>query len=177
MAYHEVVLYRFRGTEERDGAFPISVLAPSKEGTLYGTTTGGGEGVCGRGCGTIFTLVRSRAAYCERILMYFDPAPGKTAREPSRLVSTGAELYGTTELGGRHTSYLFPHGCGTAFGVAPATGRMTMIHDFSGSPDGCTPTQGVTVGPDGSLYGATSSGGTGKCLESTGCGTIYELSS
>jgi uncharacterized repeat protein (TIGR03803 family) len=176
-AYHEVVLYRFGGAEERDGAFPISVLAPSKHGTIYGTTNGGGEGRCGRGCGTIFMLVRSRSVYRERILNYFEPAPGKAAREPSRLVSTDAELYGTTELGGRHTSYLFPHGCGTAFALALATGRTTIIHDFSGSPDGCTPTQGVTVGPDGSLYGATSGGGTGKCLSSTGCGTIYELTS
>ena len=175
--YEEIVLYRFGGTEERDGAFPNSVLAPSKEGTLYGTTTGGGEGTCRRGCGMIFKLVRSRSIHCERILKYFDAAPGKVPREPSRLILTGAELYGTTELGGHHASYLFPHGCGTAFGLAPATGRMTIIHDFGGPRDGCTPTQGVTVGPDGSLYGATSSGGTGKCLESTGCGTIYKLSS
>jgi hypothetical protein len=85
------------------------------------------------------------------------------------------ELYGTTALGGRY-NYFFPDGFGTAFKVDASTGKTTILYDFNGPPDGAEPTGGLIAGPDGSLYGATSRGGTGNCVFYTGCGTIYELS-
>lgn len=174
--YSEAVLYRFAGTEKQDGAFPAAALVRSSDGTLYGTTRGGGEGSCLQGCGTVFKLVPSRKSYKESVLAYFAPAPHKVARQPSGLLLRNGELYGTTALGGRQTNYYFPDGFGTAFKVNAFSGKLTILHDFSGPPDGADPAGGLTVGPDGSLYGATSRGGTGQCVFYTGCGTIYRLS-
>ncbi|MGB8907684.1 MAG: choice-of-anchor tandem repeat GloVer-containing protein [Candidatus Cybelea sp.] len=174
--YDERVLYRFAGTANQDGAFPASPPVLSSDGTLYGTTRGGGERGCQQGCGTVFRLVPSRESYKESVLAYFAPAPHKVGRQPSGLFLSNGELYGTTELGGRQTDYYFPDGFGTAFKVNAFSGKVTILHDFSGPPDGADPTGGLSVGPDGSLYGATSRGGTGQCVFHTGCGTIYRLS-
>ncbi|MFY9665457.1 MAG: choice-of-anchor tandem repeat GloVer-containing protein [Candidatus Cybelea sp.] len=174
--YSEVVLYRFAGTAKRDGAFPASPLVLSSDGTLYGTTRGGGIKICLQGCGTVFKLVPSRKSYKESVLAYFGPAPHKVARQPSGLLLSDGELYGTTELGGGQTDYYFPDGFGTAFKINAFTGKVTILHDFSGPPDGADPTGGLTIGPDGSLYGVTSRGGNGDCVFYTGCGTIYRLS-
>ena len=53
---------------------------------------------------------------------------------------------------------------------------FTNLYRFQGAPDGSTPA-GITVAPDGSLYGMTVSGGTGPCSRQTysGCGTVFRL--
>jgi uncharacterized repeat protein (TIGR03803 family) len=59
--YVESVLYRFvRGA---DGDQPYAGLVMDKKGSLYGTTTGGGDPKCNRGvgCGTVFRLTRKGA--------------------------------------------------------------------------------------------------------------------
>jgi uncharacterized repeat protein (TIGR03803 family) len=51
----ETVLYSFQG--EKDGANPTSTLLADGVGNFYGTTSsGGGTGCTGSGCGTIFKL-------------------------------------------------------------------------------------------------------------------------
>jgi uncharacterized repeat protein (TIGR03803 family) len=51
------VLYRFRGYQNGGGSIPAGDLI-DVNGTLYGTTYGGGfkSGCRGSGCGTIFAL-------------------------------------------------------------------------------------------------------------------------
>ncbi|MGA2370846.1 MAG: choice-of-anchor tandem repeat GloVer-containing protein [Candidatus Korobacteraceae bacterium] len=48
---------------------------------------------------------------------------------------------------------------------------FTPLYSFQGGNDGSDPQARVIIGPDGSLYGTTTSGGTG-C---NGCGTIFNL--
>src|SRR5260370_15129463 len=58
-------------------------------------------------------------------------------------------LYGTLQTGGT--------GLGTVYKITPA-GTFTVLHDFTG-PDGEVLNSGLTLGPDGNFYGATSHGG------------------
>ena len=51
-------LYSFHGGS--DGAFPVAALTIGANGSLYGTTAGGGQGTCtfyqSTGCGTVFNV-------------------------------------------------------------------------------------------------------------------------
>lgn len=86
-------------------------------------------------------------------------------------------LYGTTYIGGSGCS---GYGCGTVFKLTRKNSSwiLTRLYSFQGSDDGEYPLAGVTIGPDGSLYGTTSVGGGGACSAPTGgqgCGTIFNL--
>jgi len=73
-------------------------------------------------------------------------------------------LYGTTSIGGSGSA-------GTVFRITPS-GTFATIYSFctqTNCADGSTPAGGLTLGPDGSLYGTTSAGGVGKR------GTIYKI--
>ncbi len=77
-------------------------------------------------------------------------------------------LYGTTYVGGTGKY-------GTAFKLVPATGgswTKTVLHNFSGIPDGALPGAGLAFGGNGTLYGTTLVGGVGL---GWGSGTVFEL--
>lgn len=59
---------------------------------------------------------------------------------------------------------------GTAFKLTQKGSGWTLnpLHDFTGGSDGVEPGSGLTIGPNGALYGTTVQGG-------FGVGTIYEL--
>jgi uncharacterized repeat protein (TIGR03803 family) len=57
---------------------------------------------------------------------------------------------------------------GEVFRMTPA-GVVTVLHVFTGSPDGQEPDAPVTLGPDGSIWGTTRWGGTSDR------GTVWEL--
>lgn len=54
---------------------------------------------------------------------------------------------------------------------------LSSLYHFRGGDDGSWPNAGVTIGPDGTLYGTTTSGGGGPCDYAgiPGCGTVYHL--
>ncbi|MBV9232894.1 MAG: hypothetical protein JO030_02520 [Candidatus Eremiobacteraeota bacterium] len=174
--YVEKILYRFAGTADGDAAFPTSLTSPTPDGTLYGTSLSGGDDRCAGGCGTVFRWAPSRGGGGESVLLRFAPAPGNAPRQPSGLLLLASALYGTTAVGGEETSYFFPHGFGAIFAVDLATQTPRTIYEFEGPPGGAAPAGGLTLGIDRSLYGATASGGTGECIDFTGCGTVYRLS-
>jgi uncharacterized repeat protein (TIGR03803 family) len=83
-------------------------------------------------------------------------------------------LYGTTLYGGTGTCSNGPYaGCGTVFKLA-TTGEETILHSFTGPPDGSWPYAGLIRDGKGNLYGTTYLGGTGSCFGS-GCGTVYKI--
>ena len=86
-------------------------------------------------------------------------------------IDQGGNLYGTTQLGGAA-------GLGTVFELARAGAdwAFTSLYSFSGESDGEMPFAGVTLAPDGSLYGTTRYGGMGCGIgDYPGCGTVYHL--
>jgi len=86
-------------------------------------------------------------------------------------------FYGTTNGGG---SGCADYGCGTVFKLTYKNSNwiLTTLYRFQAGNDGQYPTAGVTIGPDGSLYGTTNAGGSGPCSPPTGglgCGTVFNL--
>ncbi len=86
-------------------------------------------------------------------------------------------LYGTTYNGGSGCNGI---GCGTVFKLTHKNSGwiLTPLYNFQGGDDGEFPTGGVTIGPDGDLYGTTNVGGGGPCAPPTGglgCGTVFKL--
>ena len=69
-------------------------------------------------------------------------------------------LYGTTYRGG--TS-----GEGTVFEITP-DGNETVLHSFTGLPDGSFPAAGSLRDAEGNLYGTTTGGGSGY-------GTVFNV--
>jgi uncharacterized repeat protein (TIGR03803 family) len=86
------------------------------------------------------------------------------------LVLDGAgNIYGTTVGGGTF-------GSGTVFMLSPngSGWTHTVLYSFTSGSDGGQPYKGVALGPQGELYGATVTGGTGSGCEG-GCGVVYQL--
>jgi phospholipase C len=163
----ERVVYRFTGG--LDGAAPRAGLL-RETSLLYGTTSSGGGGNCTGGCGTVFRI--DAPTKKETVLYAF--AGGSDGATPlAGLTQVGNRLYGTTELGGRHTA-LCAQGCGTIFSVDPATGSEKVVHAFSGGADGALPVAGL-VAAHGTLYGTTQYGGADTAFCETGCGTVFAL--
>jgi len=163
--------------------FPEGHLPFDNNGALYGTTAGGG----GTGNnGTVYQLVPPTVqggAWTENILYRF--AGGADGRQPGMGVVFDqiGNLYGTTQFGGN--AQACGGGCGTIFELSPPAqpgGQWThtVLHTFQGSFDGQYPGE-VVFGPNGALYGTTTSGGTpGVLCHSNqrikfGCGTVFEF--
>ncbi|HYL28271.1 MAG TPA: choice-of-anchor tandem repeat GloVer-containing protein [Candidatus Nitrosotalea sp.] len=114
------------------------------EGTVYGTTSFGGED----NLGTVYYSDPSRNF--EDVIYNFK-VKRDGAMPLAGLVLMNATLYGTTSRGGAH-------GFGTVFAIEIG-GREHVIHDFRGPPsDGAAPQSQLAV-MDGKLYGTTPHGG------------------
>jgi uncharacterized repeat protein (TIGR03803 family) len=109
-------------------------------------------------------VFRISASGQETILYSFKGAPdGAYPSGPYGGVvrDSAGNLYGTTSAGGAA-------GLGMVYKL-DANGQETVLHSFTGSPDGSAPLAGVIRDSAGNLYGTTSSGGTSNY------GTVFEL--
>jgi uncharacterized repeat protein (TIGR03803 family) len=153
-------LMRLHSFATTDGAYPYAGLIQATDGNFYGTTELGGA----NGGGTIFQITPNGAlttlySFCAQA----DCADGKTP-VAGLTQATDGNLYGTTELGGAN-------GAGTIFEIAPGN-TLTTLYSFcaqTSCADGEKPLGGLFQATDGSLYGATSGGGTSNF------GTIFRL--
>ena len=91
-------------------------------------------------------------------------------------------LYGVTEYGGNGPcSSQYTRGCGSVFKMTHSGSGWyyQALYSFRGwgNNDGAYPYfGGLTIGPDGSLYGTTMQGGeAANCAGSPGCGTVFNL--
>jgi len=95
-------------------------------------------------------------------------AGGETAAHPIAgvTVDRAGNLYGSTAWGGGS-----PTGSGTAYELKRSGSGFVyqQLHSFGNGLDGSFAWGGVTIGPDGSIYGTTSVGGL------DGNGTVYNL--
>jgi uncharacterized repeat protein (TIGR03803 family) len=157
----ETVLHSFAGGP--DGDLPFGGLV-NVNGTLYGTTFGGGK----QGLGTVFSISPSGK---EKVLHSF--AGGSDGASPySGLTEVNGTLYGTTSDGGTGCPNN-PSGCGTVYSVN-TTGEETVLYNFAGGSDGEGPFA-APLAMKGTLYGTTLYGGAGCSSSSDGCGTVYSI--
>lgn len=151
--------YAFNGT---DGAAPTATLIEDAAGNLYGTTSSGGSGCGGSGCGVVFKL---NTANKETVLHTFTGPDGATPYGHLLLDGSG-NLYGTTSGGGSGSAC--QGGCGTVFKI-DRSGVESVLHSFTGNPDGTNPRAGLVSDNSGNLYGTTENGG------AFGFGTIFKI--
>jgi uncharacterized repeat protein (TIGR03803 family) len=158
----EKVLYRFRGYP--DGENPAAPLI-DVDGTLYGTTTSGGEMFA---YGTVFTVTTSGR---EHVVFSFAGQEGEVPA--GGLINVHGDLYGTTARGGSECQKA-NHICGrgTIYRLTTASSDV-VLHNFAGGSDGAWPYAGLTA-VNGILYGTTNRGGRGCGV--IGCGTVFALS-
>jgi uncharacterized repeat protein (TIGR03803 family) len=160
----ESVLYRFTGGS--DGAGPSADLLLDSAGNLYGTAASGG-GSCN--CGTVFKLDHNGVL----AVLYTFPGGTAGANPLAGLTRDSAgNFYGITAGGGLATCG-GNYGCGTVFKLA-SDGTESVLHAFSGNPDGELPVSLPTRDAHGNLYGVTYVGGDSACGD-VGCGVVYEV--
>jgi uncharacterized repeat protein (TIGR03803 family) len=154
MSGKETVLRSFAGTPDAED--PYAGLTRDKAGDLYGTTLyGGTQG----GFGTVFKLHAGK----ETILRSFAGTPDGEDPRSVLVRDAAGNLYGTTQYGGTNGGF------GTVFKL-DASGKLTLLHSFAGTPDGEDPYSGVLRDKAGNLYGTTQYGGA-----KGGFGTVYKL--
>lgn len=154
----ETVLRSFQASP--DGGGPLASLI-KVDGTLYGTTYGGGP----TGLGTVFEIT---AAGVETVLYNFKGG-ADGSRPEGKLVNEKGTLYGVTTTGGTGTA-CGSQGCGTVFSLSPG-GAETVLYSFQGGSDGSSPESLRRVG--NKFFGTTYNGGPGNCFG--GCGTVFSV--
>jgi uncharacterized repeat protein (TIGR03803 family) len=97
----ETVLYSFQGAA--DGGNPTSTLALSTTGSLYGTTTVGGDS---NGDGVVFKLTHSSGGWKESVVHQFQGADGANPNYGMAQDKAG-KLYGVTPFGGSGHGVVF----------------------------------------------------------------------
>jgi uncharacterized repeat protein (TIGR03803 family) len=153
-------LYAFQGGD--DGGSPdAGLLYPN--GTLYGTTAGGGAS----DYGIVFAF--NLKTQTETVLHTFQGGAADGSDPAGELTNVNGTLYGTTFEGG---STVNGSGFGTVYSINPQTGAEAVVYAFAGPPDGGMPV-GKLLNINGTLYGATLGGGNQACT--AGCGTVFSL--
>jgi uncharacterized repeat protein (TIGR03803 family) len=156
-------LYSFTGNG--DGGGP-GALIQGTNGIFYGTTDTGGVNEDG----VIFAFAGSGSP---TTLHSFADGDYSTTVPPSVTEGADGNLYGVTQEGGTN-------GYGSVFKMTPG-GAFSTIHSFTGQGDGGLPVAGLTLGPDGNLYGTTQAGAShqyGSVFKITPAGaltTIYSF--
>ena len=110
-----------------------------------------------------------------KVLYEFQGPPDGYNPSASLILDASGNLYGTTQVGGTGA------GGGTVFELSPtATGwTEAVLYSFQAGNDGAYPNSTLVMDPTGNLYGTTEFGGSGSsggCVETDGCGIVYELS-
>ena len=144
-----------------DGKIPYSGLVLASNGSFYGTTNFGGA----NGKGSIFKITpagvfTSLYSFCSQPSCTDGSSP-----YAALIQATDGNLYGTTYRGGATNA-------GTIFKISPS-GAFSVMYNFCSQTncrDGNLPIAGLVQSTNGSLYGATTGGGSGNL------GTIYRLS-
>jgi uncharacterized repeat protein (TIGR03803 family) len=146
----EKVVWNFGGGSDGSGPWSNYFISDAK-GNLYAATGAGGT----YGVGVVFML---SPAGKETILYEFKgQANGDGASPHGRLAfDADGEIYGTTQGGGTN-------GTGTVYRLSPKPGggwTEKVIYNFSATgADGNSPSAGMTIAPDGTMYSTTPDGG------------------
>jgi uncharacterized repeat protein (TIGR03803 family) len=157
----ETVLYNFQAGAA--GKFPSSGLVQDNAGNLYGCALRGGR----EDHGVIYKFSLSTNTYTE-LYKFTGGVDGDGPLGNLTLDATGTVLYGTTWLGGAS-------GFGVIFSLALQTGGYSVLHSFTGGPDGAYPSGSLIVGKGGVLLGTTPGGGSVASNRGLGYGVVFAL--
>jgi uncharacterized repeat protein (TIGR03803 family) len=148
-----------------DGNQPQASLIRDSQGNLYGTTYKGGAS----DWGVVFKVTSGGQ---EIVLHSFTNSPDGASPVSGLFMDQAGNLYGTTPGGGTGSCQ---GGCGTVFEI-DSTGTETILHSFTGAPDGMAPVGKLIADAQGNLYGTTVYGGTRSpsCVD-YGCGTVFKV--
>jgi uncharacterized repeat protein (TIGR03803 family) len=127
---------------------PKGALIQDTNGVLYGSASLGGAD----GFGGIFKILANGGGFT--VLHEFS-ATGSAGRQPEAGLAFGGDgyLYGVTRFGGGSVN-------GSLFRIKTDGTGYEKLRAFSGTAgDGGNPVGSLVSGPDGTLYGATSTGG------------------
>jgi uncharacterized repeat protein (TIGR03803 family) len=158
-------LHRF---DNADCASPTAALVQAIDGSLYGTTQGGGA----TNTGTVFvgTIFAMNLGGALTTLYSFCPeggamCPNGNAGSAPLIQAANGELYGTTADG--------DNGYGSVFEMT-LIGALTTIYDF---PYLAWEPEGLVQATNGNFCGATHIGGRRApyCPLVIGCGTLFEI--
>ncbi len=168
-------LYKFKGA--KDGSQPVTDLVFDTTGNLYGTTEYGGANQAG----TVFKLTPSSGGgWTESVLYSFCGQSNCTdGKNPvaGLIFDAVGNLYGTTSGDGVDSSNCYNVYCGVVFELTPTSGggwTESVLHSFTGGPDGGAPLAGLIFDATGNLYGTTWEGADYKLCYG-GCGVVFEL--
>jgi hypothetical protein len=168
------LIHKFTGGS--DGGKPQASLVLDSSGNIYGTTTAGGDVThCGEGegCGVVFELMPgSGGRWTEKVLYSFSNGTVAGGPDGGVTFNKSGDLYVTSFGGG---AYLF----GAVVQLTrDSHGRWNphVLHSFTGGEDGANPWGNLVLDSEGSLYGATASGGDRKVCTGLGCGVVFKLS-
>jgi uncharacterized repeat protein (TIGR03803 family) len=150
------------GSLTTDGAEPTGRMVFAANGDLYGTTQVGGLFNGFYNQGTIFRISTSGAYTVLHVFSgNFGSKPDGANPAAGLTLASNGDFYGTTTAGGAS-------GDGSVFEMT-ASGKVTLLHSFTGSSDGSMPIGALVQASDGNLYGTCYSGG------ANGTGTVFRI--
>jgi uncharacterized repeat protein (TIGR03803 family) len=125
----------------------------TSSGTLYGTTTFGGES----GKGATFAVTSSTSGYSERLLYSFNGGKKDVANPEGGVISDSqGNLFGTGQSSGTKN-----RGGVFKLSAVGAAYKESLLYSFKGGKsDGFGPITALTEDGAGNLYGTTPDGGT-----------------
>jgi len=151
----EKILHSFDdpSSSPQSGGFTPEAGLIDVQGTLYGTTSQGGDSACGGGgyhCGTVFSITPDGRF---KVLYTFGKQSGDGGFPQAPLLDVDGTLYGTTTSAGIHNH-------GTVFSITTAGKEHTVYSFGTSGNDGSNPMSGL-IDVQGRLYGTTMNGGSG----------------
>ena len=154
------MLYMFGQGGNEDAIEPFAGVTLDKEGTIYGTTDGGGI----YDYGTVYRLnppTQKGGTWTEAVLYSFEPGTNMGAHPHGPVTfDESGNMYGATTIGG-DLNCAGGYGCGVMFELSPQEGgtwTYTNLYSLQGGNDGAGPESQLVLDGKGNLYG-TSSGG------------------
>ncbi len=148
-----------------DGAVPYASVMEASDGNLYGTTYSGGIS----NAGTVFRVSKNGNNFA--VLHHFLGGNDSANLYSGVIEGSDGYLYGMTYFGNSATR-------GTIFKVDKSGNNYSILHIFTGNPDGQQPNGRLMKGSDGTLYGTTVYGGTsirGIAFKINEDGSDYEI--